>query len=192
MADVPAAAERSPAATKQTTQKRRRSRRRRPKAGAAKPAGNPARGGSAYPRHSVRKALRVPKAILEQNAGKACTDREASGFCGIKWRGPFGVEISSAIKYGFLRRPEPGQVEITDLAKKVLRPQNQSDEIDGLREAVLRAPVVSEVYRHYRGENVPDDQFFRNALIDTFILDSSSPQTYDTLRKAAPEPLLPR
>lgn len=168
MADDLTSEEPSPAATKQTTQKRRRSRRRKSKAGAAKPAGPPARGGAAYPRHSVRKALRVPRAILEQNAGKACADREAAGFCGIKWHGPFGVEISSAIKYGFLRRPQPGQVEITDLAKKVLRPQNPSDEIDGLREAVLNAPVVSDVYRHYRGENVPDDQFFRNALIDTF------------------------
>src|SRR5690606_31311793 len=35
-------------------------------------------------------------------------------------------------------------------------------------EAVLNAPVVSEVYKHYRGENLPDRKFFENALIDTF------------------------
>jgi hypothetical protein len=33
---------------------------------------------------------------------------------------------------------------------------------------VLKAPGVSDVYTHYRGENVPDDEFFRNALVDTF------------------------
>src|SRR2546427_5474235 len=63
---------------------------------------NPSPRAAAFPRHGVKKALRVPRAILEQNAGKACTDREAAKFCGVNYHGPFGVEISSAIKYGFL------------------------------------------------------------------------------------------
>jgi hypothetical protein len=37
-----------------------------------------------------------------------------------------------------------------------------------MREAVLAAPVLGEVYKHYRGENLPDPQFFDNALTDTF------------------------
>ena len=37
-----------------------------------------------------------------------------------------------------------------------------------MRDAVLNAPVISEVYGHYRGENLPDMQFFHNALVDTF------------------------
>jgi len=49
-----------------------------------------------------------------------------------------------------------------------LRPQKPNDAIDGMRQAVLRAPGISDVYTHYRGENVPDDEFFRNALVDTF------------------------
>ena len=59
---------------------------------------------------------------------------------------------------------------MTDLAKRILRPQNPNDELDGLRQAVLNAPTVSDVYKHYRGENIPDEQFFRNALVDTFKL----------------------
>ncbi len=125
-------------------------------------------GVAAYPRHSVRKALRVPKAILEQNAGKACTDREAAKFAGLAYHGPSRVEISSSIKYGLLERPTAGNVAVTDLAKKILRPQNLNDELDGLRQAVLNAPTISDVYKHYRGENIPDEQFFGNALVDTF------------------------
>ncbi len=37
-----------------------------------------------------------------------------------------------------------------------------------MRDAVINAPVISEVYGHYRGENLPDTQFFHNALVDTF------------------------
>jgi hypothetical protein len=129
-------------------------------------------GNAAFPRHAVKKSLRIPKAILEQNAGKACSDREAVKFAGIAFHGPSRVEISSASKYGFLERPSPGNVAVTDLAKKILRPQSPDDELDGLRQAVLNAPTISDVYKHYRGENVPDEEFFRNALVDTFGLPS--------------------
>ena len=37
-----------------------------------------------------------------------------------------------------------------------------------MREAVLQAPVFGEVYEHYRGENLPDQKFLHNALVDKF------------------------
>jgi hypothetical protein len=166
--DGPKADDASSSPPKQVVKKARKRRKRRTKGEGRKRSGRPSGAGAAYPRHSPRKALRVPRALLDQNAGRACSDREAAAFCGVKWGGPFAVEISSGLKYGFLRRPQAGQVEPTDLAKKVLRPQSSSDEIDALREAIQNGPVLGDVYRHYRGENVPDDQFFRNALIDTF------------------------
>ncbi len=137
--------------------------------------GRPA-GVAAYPRHSVKKALRIPKAILEQNAGKACSDREAAKFAGLAYHGPSRVEISSSIKYGLLDRPTDGNVGVTDLAKRILRPQNPNDELDGLRQAVLNAPTVSDVYKHYRGENIPDEQFFRTLSLTR----SSSQKTKST------------
>ena len=121
-----------------------------------------------YPRHTVDKVLRIPRAILEQNAGKDCTDRETAGFIGVGFGGPHQLEISSAIKYGFLERPAPGRVNVTELARKVLRPQHPEDETAGLRQAIQNAPDFSEVYNHYRGENLPDRKFFENALADKF------------------------
>ncbi len=59
-----------------------------------------------FPRHSVAKAIRIPQAILEQNAGKACSRADAAKFLGLgSPAGPFSVEIGSAIKYGFLDQP---------------------------------------------------------------------------------------
>jgi len=132
---------------------------------AAKPRG---RSAPNYPRHAVEKALRVPRAILEQNAGKDCTDADAARYLGLKLSGPIKTEISSGVKYGFLIRPSAGRLQLTERAKKVLRPQSASDSLDGLREAVLAAPVVGDVYKHYRGENLPDPQFFDSTLTDTF------------------------
>lgn len=122
-----------------------------------------------YPRHSLEKALRIPNAILEQNAGKECTDQESAHYVGVKYNsGPYLVELNSAIKFGLLERPEPGKVKLTEIARKILKPQEDNDRLSGLREAVLKAPVISEIVSHYRGENLPDSVFFDNALTEKF------------------------
>ncbi len=124
---------------------------------------------SNYPRHNVEKALRIPRAIIDQNAGKECSENDAAKFIGLNSaHGPFRMEVSTCLKYGFLSRPAPKQIIPTELAKRIIRPQSSDDEITGLREAVINAPVIGEVYKHYRGENLPDRTFFENALIDTF------------------------
>lgn len=126
-----------------------------------------------YPRHTLERSLRLPEAIINQNAGKECTDQDSAKYLGIKYnRGSYAVEISSAIKYGLLERPSNGKIRPSELAKKIIRPQSSSDKITGLREAFLAAPVLSEVYNHYRNENLPDAQFFDNAILDNFKIPS--------------------
>lgn len=131
-----------------------------------------ARGASSqakYPRHSLSDVLRIPSAILDQHAGKICTDDQAASFIGMKSAaGPTAVEISSAIKYGFLVRPESKKLDVTDLGRQVLRPKSPDEVSKGYQQAILNAPVLSEVYKHYRGENLPDNEFFENALEDSF------------------------
>lgn len=130
----------------------------------AKPKAAPAK----YPRHAIDKSLRIPRAILEQNAGKECSVTESAGYVGVGAHGEYQVEVSSGIKYGFLSRPSKGRLAVTERAKQVIRPQDPQDKLNGLRDALLGAPVFSEVYGHYRGENLPDPQFLKNALVDKF------------------------
>ena len=82
--------------------------------------------------------------------------------------GPFRLEISSSIKYGFLSRPRPGVVAVTERARQAIRPQKPGDDTEALRQAILEAPEISDVYKHYRGEDLPDGAFFENALVDKF------------------------
>ena len=50
----------------------------------------------------------------------------------------------------------------------MLRPKSSEDQLKAYREAVLQAPDLSDVYKHYRGENIPQDNFFKNTLADSF------------------------
>jgi len=134
-------------------------------------AGGGARGGAGrvkYPKHSILDCVRIPQAIIDQNAGEACTDREGAGYAKIGWTGEIGVEISSAIKYGLLERPSAGHIKPTELTRKIVRPQDPKDKLTALRQAVMNAPVVSEVYTKYRSENLPDSEFLINTLVDSF------------------------
>jgi len=129
----------------------------------------PAIGNAAnYPRHSLPKSLRIPQAIIAQNAGKDCSEKEVAGFVGIGLGGPLRLEISSCIKYGLLERPNAGMIRVTDLAKQAIRPHSPGDDTKALQTSVLKAPQISDVYEHYRGENLPDANFFENALEDKF------------------------
>lgn len=133
----------------------------------AKKRGGRQTGVAAFPRHSLMRALRIPKAILEQNAGKPCTEEKACAFAGVALSGPAKSEIASALKYGLLER-SGDQLSVTDTTKQIVRPNTPTAALDAKRAAVQKAPGISEVYSHYRGENLPDPQFLRNTLIDTF------------------------
>ena len=109
----------------------------------------------------------LPRAILDQHAGKPCTRDQIAGFLGIGLSGELNTEISSAGKYGFLEAHGTLQ-QPTDLARRILRPQSDTDQLNGYREALLKAPQLRDVYQHFRGESLPDGQFFENVLVDTY------------------------
>jgi hypothetical protein len=78
------------------------------------------------------------------------------------------VEISSSSKFGLLDRPAEGKIQPTELAKKIIRPKDDMEEIQGYREAILKSPNISDVYKHYRGENLPDPKFFKNTITQMY------------------------
>src|SRR6266496_326250 len=105
----------------------------------------------------------------EAEPTKPKATKKTAKFAGIGWSGPIGVEISSALKYGLFHRPSPGRVEPTDLTRRIVRPQKPNDRIDAIRECILSAPLVSDVYKHYRGENLPEENsFLINTATETF------------------------
>jgi hypothetical protein len=116
----------------------------------------------------VEQALRIPRAIYAQNGGNPATPKEAVTFAGGRsLNGNAQLEISSSKKYGFLSS-DGQKLVLSDRARNAIAPQSESDRVSALREAVLAAPDISSVYNFYRGEFLPDETFFVNALTDRF------------------------
>ena len=69
----------------------------------------------------------------------------------------------------YSERPSPGHVKPTDITRRILKPQTPTDRVEAIREAVLKAPGISDIYKHYRGENLPEDiSFLANTATETF------------------------
>lgn len=47
-----------------------------------------------YPRHDVRRALRIPQAILDQNAGHPSTPNETAAFLGVGYSGSSASKLA--------------------------------------------------------------------------------------------------
>jgi hypothetical protein len=157
----------SPSSAKPDTPEKSNAKKARRKAGRIS---KKARGSAAhvtFPKQAISQCLRIPEAVLEQNAGKECTYREAAKFAGLGYTGQLGVEISSALKYGLFERTAPGKIKPTDLVRRIVRPQDPTDKRTAMREAALRAPGISDAYKHYRGEHLPDLTFLKNTARDT-------------------------
>jgi hypothetical protein len=72
--------------SKKATKKAKRSKGTKPKRSK-----NGSGGSAKFPRHSVEKALRIPRAIIDQNAGKPCSEKESAKFVGVGFNGPYRV-----------------------------------------------------------------------------------------------------
>lgn len=109
-----------------------------------------------FPRHQLSQCLRIPKAIIERNGGKECTDREAAAFAGLHLARKVRVEICSAMKYGLLERRSVGRVWPTNIARKIVMSRTASQEMTAKRKALLHAPVLSDLYRGLRGRHLSE------------------------------------
>ena len=125
--DVQASPREQPKAARKRTRKKRKQKKKPDAAGGAARRTGPL----VYPKHSIMGCLRIPRAVLENNAGKECTDREAANFAGIGWGGPtsvdkFGDRVQASLNVrvpGRLsRRRSPGASSAPRLRATLLTP----------------------------------------------------------------------
>lgn len=123
---------------------------------------------SGFPRHRLSQCLRIPTAVIERSLGLECTDREAARYAGLRLVRRTRQEITSAIKYGLLERRSPGRVNPTDIARKIVAPRTARQKTAAMRKAILHAPLLSDLYKCFRGSNLPDLPSLVDSLRSSF------------------------
>ena len=121
------------------------------------------------PSATLEEALRLPQAILDHYAGKPATPLQVAKALNID---PKGSQIKllsgAAMAYGLIEGgAQAASISITDLARRILRPKEENQDLVAKREAVLMPRVFGDFLRKYDGNPFPRQDIALNILEET-------------------------
>ena len=127
-------------------------------------------GGSEFPKHSLRAALRIPLALEEKNSGNPMPPTDvAIAIDKSPGSSDFRMLLSSSIKYGLstgsYNKPK---IALTTLGRDIVAPTSDEAKNSALFQSAFTPPLFKSVFGAYKGKKVPDMQFFQNALVRDF------------------------
>lgn len=127
-------------------------------------------GGSEFPKHSLKAALRVPLALEEKNSGNPMPPTDvAIAIEKSPGSSDFRMLLSSSIKYGLSTGSyNQSKVALTALARDIVAPTSDGAKDKALFQAAFMPPLFKSIFGAYKGKKVPDMQFFQNALVRDF------------------------
>lgn len=124
--------------------------------------GSGKRGKLSFPHISLDEALVVAKKIHELG-GFATTSLLGDAL--DKKGGWLAGYIASAKRYGLIEGY--GKLKLTELAKKIISPTYEGEEIAAKKEAFLMVELFSKIYSRFKGK-YPEENLFRNILIRNY------------------------
>lgn len=126
-----------------------------------------------YPRRSLEQALRVPRAIRENNAGNEWASKEVAAALRVgSGSGNFFYLSAASRDFGLsVGTRDTATIKLTDLGRQAVYPGSDEEEAEALRTAFLSVDIFRRVLEYYKGNNLPERRFLSNTLQTTFGLD---------------------
>jgi predicted nucleotide-binding protein len=120
------------------------------------------------PAFSLEEALRVPQAIFENFGKQSPAPLQVAAVLKLAPRGvQFQMLCGSSIAYGFTSGGyNATSIEIEPLAKRILAPTDEGDDLAAKREAFMRPRVIKEFVERYNKSPLPKDEIGKNVLIE--------------------------
>lgn len=121
---------------------------------------------SDVPSASLDEALRVPQAILDHYAGKPSAPLQVAKALNMDPKGSqVRVLSGAAIAFGLIEGgAQATTISITELARRILRPKQENDDLAAKREAVLKPRVFGDFLHQYDGHAFPRQDIALNVI----------------------------
>ena len=118
------------------------------------------------PSASLEEALRIPQAIFNNYAGGPATPLQVAKALDIDPKGSQIKLLSGAsIAFGLIEGgAQASMINVTDLARRIIRPQEENQDLLAKREAVLKPRVFAEFLQKYDGHSFPRSDLAINVL----------------------------
>ena len=125
---------------------------------------------SELPVTSIKKALRIPNALVEQYAGQPTPPLEVAVAVGVKptssgWRYLTGAAVGYGLAEGGYGA---ATIALTELGRRAVAPQEEGEDIVALREACLKPAVIGGFLKKYDGSKFPREDIACNVLKGEF------------------------
>lgn len=120
------------------------------------------------PAYSLEHALRVPTAIAENYASKPTRPLDVAAAMNLApTSSSFRMLAGASIAYGLTEGGcNASEILITPLGKKILRPLEEGQDVEGKKEALLKPRIISEFLTQYDGSPIPKDSIAQNVLVE--------------------------
>lgn len=139
------------------------------------------------PSASLDEALRLPQAVLDHYAGKPTSPIYVAKALNVDPRGSqFKVLSGAAIAFGLIEGGAQAQsISVTELAKRILRPTEESADVLAKREAVLKPRIFGEFLRNYDGNPFPRQDIALNVLEGMGVPREKAPEVLERIQASA-------
>lgn len=120
------------------------------------------------PNASLDDALRVPQVIFDHYAGKPTSPFNVAKGLNVDPKGSqLRVLSGAAIAFGLIEGgAQASAINVTDLARRIIRPKNEGEDGAAKREAVLKPRIFGDFLKNYDGNIFPRQDFAVNVLED--------------------------
>ncbi len=132
-------------------------------------------------------ALRMPQAIMDHYAGKPTAPLQVAKALNVDPKGSqIRVLSGAAIAFGLIEGgAQAASITVTPLAKKILRPKTEGEEIVAKREAVLKPRVFGDFLRQYDGHPFPRQDIALNVIEEMGVRREKAPEVLDRIESSA-------
>lgn len=136
---------------------------------------------SDLPRRTLDDALKIPRVIRDEYAGKLATWEDiakALGFSPTNANNKYLLWAATA--YGLIEKAEDGQYRLTETARKILSPTYDGERQEGIIKALAKPAILGRFYSDYGASFLPSGEIFRNVVEQKYGIPAN--RTDETIR----------
>ena len=128
-----------------------------------------------FPNYTLEDSLKVPKSIAKNNGGNPWDSDQLATTVSMSAKSSSYYYFTTASRdYGMTTGTSHAKlIELTALGRKLVYPENPTQESEALQQAFFNVDIFKKVYEYYNGEALPEERFLFNTLQETFGLDSA-------------------
>jgi len=138
------------------------------------------RRGIRFPMFPLGEALKVARTVYEDGGGNLSQETTAESLGHSVKSSTFIGKVSSAKHYGLIISKKKN-LEVTSLAKEILRPTSKDESEAGLKKAFFNFEIFKTIYERFKDAYIPKQDILENILIREYgFSDASKEAVYNS------------